>query len=63
MTDAHHTLFDNFRARANVHLRRLGCPLVTLSYAQSLDGSIATRRGETLVLSGPESKLLTTWSS
>lgn len=34
-------------------------PTVTLSYAQSLDGSIALRRGEPLTLSGPESKKLT----
>ena len=33
--------------------------LVTLSYAQSLDGSIALRRGEPLVLSGAESMRLT----
>ncbi|MEX1247746.1 MAG: RibD family protein [Anaerolineales bacterium] len=36
-----------------------GRPLVTLSYAQSLDGSIARRRGEPLALSGPESRRLT----
>jgi GTP cyclohydrolase II len=34
-------------------------PLVTLSYAQSLDGSIALRRGEPLALSGAESMRLT----
>jgi riboflavin-specific deaminase-like protein len=33
-----------------------GRPLVTLSYAQSLDGSISARRGEPLALSGPESQ-------
>ena len=33
-------------------------PLVTLSYAQSLDGSIAQRRGQPLALSGPESLAL-----
>ena len=32
-----------------------GRPLVTLCYAQSLDGSIAARRGQPLVLSGTES--------
>jgi len=32
---------------------------VTLSYAQSLDGSIASSRGEPLTLSGPESKRMT----
>jgi 3,4-dihydroxy 2-butanone 4-phosphate synthase/GTP cyclohydrolase II len=34
-------------------------PYVTLSYAQSLDGSIAARRGEPLVISGPEAMRLT----
>ncbi len=32
-----------------------GRPLITLSYAQSLDGSIAARRGERLQISGQES--------
>jgi GTP cyclohydrolase II len=59
MTNAHDSLFEDHQARADSHLRRFGRPLVTLSYAQSLDGSIAARRGETLVLSGPESKVLT----
>lgn len=36
-----------------------GRPLVTLSYAQSLDGSIAARRGEQLILSGDDSSRLT----
>lgn len=43
-------------------LKRAGDPArpsVTLSYAQSLDGSIALRRGEPLALSGPESQALT----
>jgi 3,4-dihydroxy 2-butanone 4-phosphate synthase/GTP cyclohydrolase II len=34
-------------------------PLVTVSYAQSLDGSIAARRGERTQISGPESAKLT----
>lgn len=34
-------------------------PFVTLSYAQSLDGSIAARRGETTAISGPEALRLT----
>ncbi|MDX1412632.1 MAG: dihydrofolate reductase family protein, partial [Candidatus Promineifilaceae bacterium] len=34
-------------------------PFVTLSYAQSIDGSIAVRRGEPLAISGPESLKLT----
>jgi GTP cyclohydrolase II len=59
MTEALNSRFDRYRAQANSHLRRFGRPLVMLSYAQSLDGSIAARRGERLVLSGPESKALT----
>jgi 3,4-dihydroxy 2-butanone 4-phosphate synthase/GTP cyclohydrolase II len=38
---------------------RGGRPFVTLSYAQSLDGSIAARRGETTAISGPEALRLT----
>ncbi|MFQ5398795.1 MAG: GTP cyclohydrolase II [Anaerolineae bacterium] len=34
-------------------------PFVTLSYAQSLDGSISTRRGEPTAISGPESLTMT----
>jgi len=34
-------------------------PLVTLAYAQSLDGSIAIEPGRPLLLSGPEAQLLT----
>jgi len=44
---------------AAAHRRRTGRPLVTLSYAQSLDGSIATRSGHPLALSGSESLVLT----
>ena len=36
-----------------------GRPLVTLSYAQSLDGSIAARKGERTQISGPGSAQLT----
>ena len=36
-----------------------GRPYVTLSYAQSLDGSIAARRGEQTFISGPEAGRLT----
>lgn len=32
-----------------------GRPLVTLSYAQALDGSIASRRGQPTAISGPDS--------
>lgn len=41
------------------HRRRTGRPLVTLSYAQSLDGSIADRPGRPLSLSGSQSLTLT----
>jgi riboflavin-specific deaminase-like protein len=34
-------------------------PFVTLTYAQSLDGGISTRPGERLILSGPDSAILT----
>lgn len=34
-------------------------PFVTLSYAQSWDGSMTTRTGETLALSGTEAARLT----
>ena len=44
---------------AEAHRKQRGLPLVTLSYAQSLDGSIAAVRGEPLALSGPESNLMT----
>jgi GTP cyclohydrolase II len=43
----------------SVRLHVEGHPLVTLSYAQSLDGSIARERGKPLSLSGPESMRLT----
>lgn len=38
---------------------RDGRPFVTLTYAQSLDGSIAIRRGEQTIISGPEAGRLT----
>jgi len=41
------------------HLSRTGRPLVTLTYAQSLDGSISLQRGKPLDLSGDESMLMT----
>jgi riboflavin-specific deaminase-like protein len=50
---------DELLAGARTHRLKTGRPLVTLSYAQSLDGSIAARRGEPLRLSGPEAMALT----
>lgn len=44
---------------ADIHCQKFGRPLVTLSYAQSLDGSLAIQRGQPLALSGGESLLLT----
>ncbi len=46
-------LQDLAQARARKRLR--GRPFVTLSYAQSVDGSIASARGLRSTLSGPES--------
>ena len=39
--------------------KQAGRPLVTLSYAQSLDGSLAVRRGQSTAISGPESTKMT----
>lgn len=41
------------------HWQRTGRPFVTLSYAQSLDGCVAARRGQPLALSGSQSLTLT----
>lgn len=46
-------------AQAGWTARGACAPFVTLSYAQSLDGSIATRPGRPLALSGPEALALT----
>jgi riboflavin-specific deaminase-like protein len=50
---------DAWLAGAEAQRRQTGRPLVTLSWAQSIDGSLTTRRGETLSLSGPASMRLT----
>ena len=47
------------RANSQHSKARLNRPFVTLSYAQSLDGSIAIHSGEPLALSGHESMRLT----
>ncbi|MCX5893346.1 MAG: GTP cyclohydrolase II [Deltaproteobacteria bacterium] len=44
---------------ASEHRQRTGMPLVTLSYAQSLDGSVADRPGRPLTLSGSQSMIMT----
>lgn len=44
---------------AENHRIQSGRPHITLSWAQSMDGSISTRRGTALELSGPESMRMT----
>ena len=51
--------YQQILAGAREHRHRTGLPFVTLSYAQSLDGSIGARRGTPSVLSGPEALTLT----
>ncbi len=41
--------------------RRNGHPLITLTYAQSIDGSITHRRGAPLAISSPGTKKMTHW--
>jgi 3,4-dihydroxy 2-butanone 4-phosphate synthase/GTP cyclohydrolase II len=55
------TLIQEWLAQARQHRRLTQHPLVTLSYAQSLDGCLTVRRGQPTALSGPESSRLTHW--
>lgn len=50
---------DRIPQQAAAHYQRTGRPLVTLTYAQSIDGSIAARPGATLSISNEQTKLLT----
>jgi 3,4-dihydroxy 2-butanone 4-phosphate synthase/GTP cyclohydrolase II len=50
---------ERLLSSASIHRLETGRPLVTLSYAQSLDGSLAARRGSPLRLSGKASMQLT----
>jgi 3,4-dihydroxy 2-butanone 4-phosphate synthase/GTP cyclohydrolase II len=52
-------LVEQLLAGAKAHRSACRRPLVTLSYAQSLDGSLAAQRGRPLALSGPEAAALT----
>ena len=52
-------LIDEWLAGADEHVRRHHRPLVTLSYAQSLDGSITAARGSQTAISGPQAMRLT----
>ena len=51
--------FDNLPQRAETFLEHHQRPLVTVTYAQSIDGSIATRNREQLLLSSRDSMVLT----
>jgi GTP cyclohydrolase II len=50
---------DAWLSGADAHRRKTGRPLITLTWAQSIDGSLTTRRGEALALSGPASMRFT----
>ena len=50
---------ERLLARAEEHRRKIGRPLVTLAYAQSLDGSLSAGRGHPLNLSGSEAQEIT----
>ncbi|MBX2999335.1 MAG: GTP cyclohydrolase II [Caldilineaceae bacterium] len=51
----HADRFQTLRERAADHHRRTGRPLVTLSYAQSLDGCLTAQPGEPFAISSPQS--------
>ena len=50
---------ERLRARIAAHREAGSTPFITLTYAQSLDGCIAVRRGRPLALSGWDAQLLT----
>jgi 3,4-dihydroxy 2-butanone 4-phosphate synthase/GTP cyclohydrolase II len=52
-------LLERILTEIDQTVRPDGRPLITLSYAQSLDGSIAARRGDRLQISGHESARFT----
>jgi 3,4-dihydroxy 2-butanone 4-phosphate synthase/GTP cyclohydrolase II len=54
-TNAHGSDVDALRQRAQDHFQRRRRPFVTLTYAQSLDGSIATEDRRPLPISGEQS--------
>ncbi|HWQ83592.1 MAG TPA: dihydrofolate reductase family protein [Anaerolineales bacterium] len=51
--------FETWLSRAQEHLEKTGRPLVSLSYAQSLDGSLSDQPGKVFGISGPQSLALT----
>lgn len=52
--NAHDSSLHSLEQRAAQHFEETGRPFVTVTYAQSLDGSIASRSGEPLPISGEE---------
>jgi len=54
-TNPHGEAVDALQQRMHDTHQRTGRPFVTLSYAQSLDGSIAARSGDALTISGANS--------
>lgn len=50
---------DALAEEATARRKQTGCPLVTLSYAQSLDGSLTLRAGQPAPVSGTESMVVT----
>jgi 3,4-dihydroxy 2-butanone 4-phosphate synthase/GTP cyclohydrolase II len=53
--NSHRTDIRALQQRADDHYQQTGQPFVTVTYAQSLDGSIASSEGEPLAISGAES--------
>jgi riboflavin-specific deaminase-like protein len=52
-------MFEEWLSQADQHYQRSGRPLVSLCFAQSLDGCLAARRGQPTALSGSEAMRLT----
>lgn len=51
--------FESWLSQAQARLKQTGRPLVSLCYAQSLDGSLSDQPGKPFQLSGPQSSALT----
>lgn len=51
--------FEAWLAEANNHLKKTGRPLVSLCFAQSLDGSLSDRPGKSYAISGSQALHLT----
>lgn len=57
--NVHASSLQALRRRAGRHFQETGRPFVTMTYAQSLDGSIASSSGNSLSISGEESLVFT----